>query len=150
MHQICMKEQIQHHNFFNFDAKLASNIMHICQKQHKSRRQLEQIRCQKGAGTKMQKCLVGNRWSFLLMRTGPLTNYFRKVSCKTLKKIYRHYQFDFILFDYSASKFLNEINIDCKFQQLISIKLLFSLLVLPYFCLNYNPQMEKIQAQKNI
>ena len=39
-------------NFFNFDANLAPIWMH-------NLRKLMQIRCQKGASTKMQKYLVG-------------------------------------------------------------------------------------------
>ena len=45
---------------FNYDAKLAPNIMNHCRK-------LVQIMCYKSAGTKMHKCLVG---------TFPLLNYF--------------------------------------------------------------------------
>ena len=46
-----------------FLAKLASNLMQICPKQHHNLhhfRKLMQIRCQKGAGTKIHKCLVWN------------------------------------------------------------------------------------------
>ena len=48
---------------FNYDAKFKPNVMHICPKKHKiiflhSCRNLVQIKCHKGAGTKMHKCLA--------------------------------------------------------------------------------------------
>ena len=50
---------------FNFDTKLDPSLMLICPKYHQKMhilpycRKLMQIRCQKGAGTKMHKCLDG-------------------------------------------------------------------------------------------
>ena len=53
-------------NSLNFYVKLSSNWMQICPWEHQKEvtnlhhcRKLMQIRCHKGAGTKMHKCLVG-------------------------------------------------------------------------------------------
>ena len=66
-------------HFLNFDAKLASNSMKFVPKRTKNMhnlhhsRKLIQIRCQKGADTKMHKCLVGSISNLLLLFCTPIT-----------------------------------------------------------------------------